>query len=457
MTLLRFETHTHSQYSNIRLIDAINKPKDMILTAYQLGYAGITLTDHEALCGHVEWLEAEEELKKSEKIPKDFKCALGNEIYLTNSREPQQRYWHFILIAKNTEGHRALRELSSQAWLNSYRYKGLERVPTLKSELETITKKYPNSLIATNACIGGEVGGLVLALIEAEKRNNEEEILSLKIQLDSFLNWCYSLFGEDFYFEIAPGTSKDQVAFNKRVKSIAQFHGLKMICATDAHYLREKDREIHKAFLNSKNGEREVDAFYHDAYLMSDEEAYDKLSSVYTKEEFEQMCKNSLEIMGKIGKYDIFHNPIIPEVSISPPPKYFDQSLSEYPNLQHLRNSDNPQERQWVFACLSSLKEKGLDDKEHMDRLELEADVISTISEKLGNCLYSYFNTFQHYIDLFWDCGTVVGPGRGSAGSFLSNYLLGITQLDPVKWNLPYFRFLNKERAELPNIKIKQF
>ena len=92
-----------------------------------------------------------------------------------------------------------------------------------------------------------------------------------------------------------------------------------------------------------------------------------------------------------------------------------------------------------------------------MDRLELEADVISTISEKLGNCLYSYFNTFQHYIDLFWDCGTVVGPGRGSAGSFLSNYLLGITQLDPIKWNLPYFRFLNKERAELPNIKIKQF
>ena len=190
---------------------------------------------------------------------------------------------------------------------------------------------------------------------------------------------------------------------------------------------------------------------------MSDEEAYDKLSSTYTKEEFEQMCKNSLEIMNKIGEYDIFHNPIIPEVPISPPPKYFDQSLSDYPNLQHLRNSNNPQERQWVFACLSSLKEKGLDDKEHMDRLELEADVISTISEKLGNCLYSYFNTFQHYIDLFWDCGTVVGPGRGSAGSFLSNYLLGITQLDPIKWNLPYFRFLNKERAELPNIKIKQF
>lgn len=454
---MRFETHSHSHYSNIRLIDAINKPKDMILTAYQLGYAGITLTDHEALCGHVEWLEAEEELKEKEKIPKDFKCALGNEIYLTDTREPQQKYWHFILIAKNTDGHRALRELSSQAWLNSYRHKGLERVPTLKHELEAAVKKYPNSLIATNACVGGQVGGLVLALIEAEKKENETEILSLKTQLDNFINWCLNLFGEDFYFEIAPGQSKDQIAFNKRVKSIVEFYHLKMICATDAHYLTEKDREIHKAFLNSKDGEREVDAFYHDAHLMTDEEAYDKLKDIYTSDEFEKMCQNSLEIMNKIGVYDIFHNPIIPEVLINPPVKYFDSSLNDYPILQKLRNSDNPQERQWIFACLSSLKEKGLDDKEHMDRLELEADVISTISEKLDNCLYSYFNTFQHYIDLFWDCGTVVGPGRGSAGSFLSNYLLGITQLDPVKWGLPYFRFLNKERAELPNIKIKQF
>ena len=72
----------------------------------------------------------------------------------------------------------------------------------------------------------------------------------------------------------------------------------------------------------------------------------------------------------------------------------------------------------------------------------------------MGNCLFSYFNTFQHYIDLFWDCGSIQGPGRGSASGFLSNYLLGITQLDPIEWELPYFRFLNKERAELPDIDV---
>ena len=164
---MRFETHSHSHFSNIRLIDSINKPKDMILTAYKLGYGGIALTDHEALCGHIEWLELEKELKSKGEIPQDFKCALGNEIYLTDTREPKQKYWHFILIAKNTAGHRALRELSSQAWLNSYTDRRLERVPTLKTELAAIVKKYPNSLVADTACLGSEFDGLVLQLVDA--------------------------------------------------------------------------------------------------------------------------------------------------------------------------------------------------------------------------------------------------------------------------------------------------
>ena len=93
--------------SNIRLIDAINKPEDLILTASNLGYKGIALTDHEALCGHVDWLKAEEKLKKEQKISNDFVCALGNEIYLVDERKTKQKYWHFLLIAKNNQGHRA--------------------------------------------------------------------------------------------------------------------------------------------------------------------------------------------------------------------------------------------------------------------------------------------------------------------------------------------------------------
>ena len=449
---MRFETHSHSHYSNIRLIDSINKPRDMILTASKLGYAGLALTDHEALCGHVEWLLLEQELKEKNLIAENFKCALGNEIYLTETREPKQKYWHFLLIAKNTEGHRALRELSSQAWLNGYTERRMERVPTLKTELEEIVRRFPNSLVADSSCLGSELDALVLALDDAEKQNDKELILEKKIEIDKFLRWCISLFHDDFYIEIAPGISSDQKRFNRRVKPIAKFYGLKIVMGTDAHYLTSEYREIHKAFLNSKDGEREVDSFYHDAHFMSDEEAYENLKDVFSKEEFEEMCQNSLEIMNKIGTYEIFHNPIIPETEVHPLPPIVDESLRDYPHLFELRKSENPQEREWVNSCISAMEKKGIGDKEHWERLELEADILCHISHKLGNCLFSYFNTFKDFIDTFWECGSITGPGRGSSGSFLSNYLLGITQLDPIEYNFPYFRFLNKDRAELPDI-----
>ena len=328
----------------------------------------------------------------------------------------------------------------------------MERCPTLKSELIEIVKKYPNSLVADTACLGSEFDAYVLNLVEAEKKEDEEEILKWKIKIRDFLGFCLDLFEDDFYIEIAPGVSKDQKTFNKRVKKIAQYYKIKMVIGTDAHYPSSEFREIHKAFLNSKDGEREVDSFYHDAHLMDDEEAFENVKDIFTKEEFQEMCNNSLEIMNKIEGYELFHSPIIPEVRVFPPEPKENKDLASYPTLSNLVISKNSQEREWVNQCLISLKEKKIDDTVHYERLELEASILSYISEKLGNCLYSYFNTFRHYIDLFWECGSIVGPGRGSAGSFLSNYLLGITQLDPIEWGLPYFRFLNKDRAELPDI-----
>jgi DNA polymerase-3 subunit alpha len=111
-----------------------------------------------------------------------------------------------------------------------------------------------------------------------------------------------------------------------------------------------------------------------------------------------------------------------------------------YPLIRELCFSDNIQERYWINECLDSLYDKGLWEDKYLDRIETEADVIKDIGEKLNDCLFAYFNTFKHYIDLFWECGSIVGPGRGSATGFLSNYLLGITQLDPIRWDLPYWR-----------------
>ena len=448
----KFETHSHSEFSNIRLLDCINKPKDLLLAAAKLGYSGLTITDHECLSSHVQFLTLEEELKKKEKLPKDFKLGLGNEIYLTDTRDKSQKYFHFILIAKDTIGHRALRELSSTAWYNSYYDRGMERVPTLKSELKEIVNKYPGHLIACTACLGGELATLVNELVKLEKKNNIDEINEVKGKIVEFIQFGKKLFGEDFYIEIAPAQSSDQISFNTRVRSIAAAMDVKMIFATDAHYLTEKDRVVHKAYLNSKEGDREVDDFYAYSHLMDNVEAYSNLFPYFTVKEFSDMCDNTIEIMNKIGTYEIFHNPIIPEVEVKHYLGVKDESISAYPTLYRLRYEGNDAEKYWVSECLIAMKQKGLDNDTYLQRLETEARVIDIIGQKLGNCLFSYFNTFRHYIDLFWECGSLSGPGRGSSVCFLSNYLLGITQLDPVEWELDYWRFLNEERVELPDI-----
>ena len=148
----RMDVHSHSEYSNLRLIDSINRPRDMILTAHKLGMSGIVLTDHESISGHVKWLNEEKDLKKNGLIPSDFKCGCGNEIYLVDNREKGIAFPHFILIAKDAIGHRQLKELSSIAWMNSYYDRRLERVPTTKADLKRIVKKNPGHLIATTDC-----------------------------------------------------------------------------------------------------------------------------------------------------------------------------------------------------------------------------------------------------------------------------------------------------------------
>lgn len=455
----RFDDHSHSMFSNFRLIDSINRPKDMILKAHELGMKGIALTDHETVAGHVEWLNCERDLKKAGKIPEDFKCACGNEIYLVDSRENIERYWHYILIAKNTEGHRALRELSSIAWYNGFSSRGLMRVPTQKCELENIVKKYPNTLIATTACLGGELPHFVAELIKAENNNSENEIYMWKSKIDEFMRWNVDLFGKDFYVEVAAAASKDQIKFNKRVLSIAAAYDVKIVIGSDAHYLTEKERPVHKAYLNSKDGEREVDDFYTYSHMMDNAEAFANLEeSGYDFARFIELCNNSMEIYDKIETYDIFRQPIIPRVEVKDYDKNIPIEINEaYPTLYMLFTSDNIQERYWANECYNALVTKNLLNATYLTALETEARVIKTVGGKLGNCLFEYFNTFQHMINLFWEQGSIVGPGRGSAVCFLSNYLLGITQLDPLQWGLKYWRFLNEERVELPKLNIGQY
>lgn len=411
-------------------------------------------------------MEVNQYAKQLQKTNPNFKIALGNEIYLTETREKNQKYYHFILIAKDSIGHKALRELSSIAWYNSYVDRGMERVPTLKSELTKIISKYKNHVIATTACLGGELSSNVLNYITAEKNNSINEKQTYYNNIIDFLKYCISLFGDDFYIECAPSTDKDQMAVNKKLSEIAAVFNIKMVIGTDTHYLTKNERAIHKAYLNSKGGEREVDSFYEFARLMDYNEVIELLSPCIGEEYSKQICENTLHLMNKIEFYSLEKKQIIPKVEVTNYPighlGWFVGQENNYPIFCNLMDSDNIQERYWANECYISLLEKIHNKQipeeklnEYVKRLEIEADIIKYIGEQLDDCLFAYFNTFKHYIDLFWECGSIVGPGRGSATGFLSNYLLGITQLDPIKWNLPYWRFLNRERIDgLPDIDI---
>ena len=411
--------------------------------------AGLAVTDHETIAQSIR-------ICKLQKENPDFKIAIGNEIYLTDTRDKGIKYYHFILIAKDKQGHKQLRQLSSIAWMNSYWDRGMERVPTLKSELAAVIKKDPGHLIATSACLGGELSSCIIEMEHARKIEDIETAKKKHQQIKDFMFFCDDLFGDDFYVEVAPGASKDQIIANNKLAQIAQVFHKKLVIGDDAHYLKRDDRYIHKAYLNSKGGERETDAFYEYAYLQSDEDIKTNLEPSIGML-IEEMYANSMEMFDKIEIYDLLHNQTIPSVPL-------DSSLCkkgvvswdnvEYPTLSSMAYSDNIYDRYWVNECTRKIFEKKLTKEKYFQELEEEARVKRIIGEKLGTNMFKYPITLKYYIDMMWECGSLVGAGRGSSCAALNHYLLGITQLDPIEWNLPFFRYMNEERVELGDIDI---
>lgn len=310
-----FGCHNHTEYSNIRLLDCINHPIDLINKAIELGLSGIAITDHECLSSHMEVNQYAKKLR--EKNP-NFVIGLGNEIYLTDTRDRGQKYYHFILIAKDAIGHRALREMSTIAWKNSYVDRRMERVPLLKSELAEIMSKYKGHMIATTACIGGELGQEILLAEEAERVRDTETANEHLKKIYDFMLFCKEIFGDDFYLECAPSTKEEQIRVNRRIRRVATAFNLKMVVGTDAHYLTASEREIHKAYLNSKNGEREVDDFYEFARLMDSDECMELLNLSFEDMDFvNQILDNTQEIQSKITFYSLEKKQMIPKVEVA--------------------------------------------------------------------------------------------------------------------------------------------
>lgn len=457
-----FNNHNHSDFSNALLgfPDSINKIPELIQKAYDIGLDGISLTDHEGLQGHIKaW-----KYYLSMDLQRDFKLALGNEIYLMTEEEYSNNkntttdkytpYYHFVLTALDTEGHKQIRELSTRAWIRSAVIKRLMRRPTFYTDLEDIIKPNQGHVIGSSACLGSKLDQLILKW----KQNNDNNI---KKEIHNFIQWCINTFGkENFYLEIQPckKNNNEQLIVNQVMWDLSVAYDLKIIPTTDSHYLSKDHVFIHKTLLNSKDGDREVDDFYATAYLMDEKELREYLHLTFDDNQIDIMYENSMSIHSRVQKYDLAHAPIIPQIPLKHIPEFQIQHLFEewYDKYEYFRwyatKATNIHDRYFFYRIEQALKEKvvdkELDIEAYIDRCNTEFKELKIISENFKSSMASYYSTFKNIVQIIWDSDSLSMPGRGSACAFLITYLLDITQIDPVPLGeyMPYWRHLSHER-----------
>ena len=289
--------HAHSEYSNIKVIDSINRYSRMMDYAWDLGLSSVACTEHDCISGAIkyiktykkkvekEWrkLHPEEELPSFQEIAEelDFRPILGNEIYLSEEGLCEENmagghFWHLILLAKDAEGFKQIKQLSSAAWKRAW-FRSILRTPTYPSDLFKFVQG--GHLIASTACLGGYTAWCWKQIKLNEEVQDQSNVKFYLDKLDNHLAAMNELFGNgNFFIELQPNEGaygKEQNDYNKFM--IERYWGIyPFIFSTDAHYLNKDEREIHKAFLNSKSSsDREVDSFYRYAYIMSQQEVRD--------------------------------------------------------------------------------------------------------------------------------------------------------------------------------------
>ena len=422
--------HNHSDRSNVRMLDCICKPKDLVNRAISLGYKGMALTDHECLSAAVEMLKIRDKIK--EEHP-DFKIIMGNEIYLIGEDELHnaQRYYHFILLAKDEIGWRQLRELSSRAWDRGYMERGMMRVPTTYKDIEEIIGKEPGHILGSTACLGGQLNTAILNHDVAQANN--------------FIKWCISMFQkENFFLELQPSDSEEQVRCNEVLLKLAKSYGLKHIITTDTHYLNKEDFGIHAAFLNSRQAkDRETEKFYRYTYMMPTDEIVEILKKTgISEEDIYTGFENTMYIYDQVETYDFRHSTIVPHAKI---PDFklvglFEEHRSRYPCIDEFLSSEEIDNVYLMYLIEKGIIEKHIDINElRLSRIETELSVIKKVSAGLNQTVSSYFLLMREVIDIAWNYSTVA-PGRGSSGGFYINYLIDLIQVDPLKYNLPHWR-----------------
>ena len=419
-----------------------------------MGYEVLGLTDHECLSGHVKAEKIYEEIKKE--YP-NFKLIRGNEIYLcrnglnaSNFNREYDRYYHFILLAKDEIGHKQIREISTKAWQRSYMARGMRRVPTYYQDLFEVVEENPGHIIASTACLGGCLPTQIL------KAKTKPELWQ---KIENWIMQLNNLFGQgNFFFEMQPSNNKDQIFVNQKLLELSESFNIPYIITTDSHYLTKKDRPIHKAYLNSQNGDREVDDFYATTYLMDTEEL-ESFFNYFSKDNLIEAYNNILKIKDMCKDYSLLKPLKIPQLPWRDiiHPNNYDIFISKIPYLKNFWESDYIGDNKLADEIVNViLKDDRLQNQETYDEINACLEMTWISSEVNKTHWSAYFLNLQKIVDECWNAGTLVGCGRGSGVGFILLYLLEITQINPLWETTKTFRwrFLNPARVSVLDVDI---
>ncbi|MDR2085360.1 MAG: DNA polymerase III subunit alpha [Bacteroidales bacterium] len=394
--------HVHTQYS---ILDGLSNINKLVAKAKALGMPAIAITDHGNMYGTMSFFNA----AKKEGI----KPIIGCEAYIAeNSRfdkgnvdSERSRGFHCVLLAKNLIGYKNLCKLNSIGFKEGFYYNS--RID------KEVLEKYSEGIIVSSACLAGEIPYFI--------RNNMLE------RAEEAINWFKRVFKDDFYFELMDHGIPDQKKVNVVLAELSKKHNVKLIATNDVHYIEKEDRTAHDIYICISTASDYDDPkrlrYSGHEYLKT----YEEMSMLFP--EYPEALANTLEIADKIEEYSIKKDQVI---------------LPVFPT------EDNMSEMEYLKKLTYNGAEKKFGEitDEIKERLDYELSVI----EKMG--FPGYFLIVQDFINKTREMGVLVGPGRGSAAGSAVAYSIGITDVDPIKYNLLFERFLNPERISMPDIDV---
>lgn len=393
--------HVHTQYS---ILDGAAQIEPLLQKVVDDGMKAIAITDHGNMYGVLPFAETARK--------KGLKPIIGCEVYVADGSRLEKRGredrsgYHLILLAKNRKGYENLSRLVSIGFLEGFYY-----TPRIDKE---ILKLYHEGLIASSACLGGEIPQTLME----KGMEQAEEVLK------GFLD----LFGEDFYLELQRHGLEEQEPVNQQLLELAGKYNVKVIATNDVHYVNAEDARAHDILICLQTGkdlddENRMKYSGHE-YLKSRQEMAELFADI------PEALTNTQEIVDKIEDYEITTKKIL--LPVFPLPEGFE---SEDDYLRHL-----------TYEGAKKFYPELTD--EVRERLDFELEVIKNMG------FAGYFLIVQDFINQSREMGVAVGPGRGSAAGSAVAFCTGITAIDPIKYNLLFERFLNPERISMPDIDI---